>query len=196
MIGCYNPHKDMIQDCLNSIGNQLNELGIKYEYIIILGLFNSEMCEDAMQVFCSTHSFKCLIKDPTCFTSSSNPSCINLILTNKSRCFQNTSVIETGLSDFHKLTVSVMKASFLKKVPKIINYRNYKYFNNDIFRNELMYEISKIGLNLISCEQFEIIFMTILNKHPPPKKRRYVMSNNSTFMNNTIYKAMMVRSRL
>ena len=58
-----------------------------------------------------------------------------------------------------------MKASFLKQVLKILNYRNYKYFNNDIFRNELMYGISKIGLNLISCEQFEIIFMTILNKH-------------------------------
>ena len=64
LIGCYNPHKDMIQDCLNSIGNKLNELSIKYENIIILGDFNSEMCEDAMQVFCSTHSFKCLVKDP------------------------------------------------------------------------------------------------------------------------------------
>ena len=122
-----------------------------------------------MQVFCSTYSFRCLVKDPTCFKSSSNPSCIDLILTNKFGCFQNTLVIETGLSDFHKLTVSVMKASFLKQVPKILNYRNY--FNNDIFRNDLMYEISKIGLNLISCEQFEIIFMTILNKHAPQKIR-------------------------
>ena len=155
----------MIQDCLNSIGNKLNEFSIKYENIIILGDFNSEMCEDAMQVFCSTYSFKCLVKDPTCFKNTSNPSCIDLISTNKSRCFQNTSVIETGLSDFHKLTVSVMKASFLKQVPKILNYRIYKYFSNDIFRNELMYEIRKIGLNLISCGQFEIIFMTILNTH-------------------------------
>ena len=42
-----------------------------------------------------------------------------------------------------------MKASFIKQVPKILNYRNYKYFNNDIFRDELMYEISKIGLNIL-----------------------------------------------
>ena len=48
LIGCYNPHEDMIQDCLNSIENKLNELSIKYENIIILGDFNSEMCEDAM----------------------------------------------------------------------------------------------------------------------------------------------------
>ena len=134
-------------------------------------------------------------KAPHLFKSTSNLSCIDLILTNKSRCFQNTTGIETGLSDFHKLTVSVMKANFQKKVPKILNYRNYKYFNNDIFRNELMDEISKIGLNLISCEQFEIISMTILNKHAP-QKIRCVRANNSTFMNNTIYKAIMVRSRL
>ena len=66
LIGCYNHHKDRIQDCLYSIGNKLNELSIKYENIIILGDFNSEMCEDAMQVFCSTYSFKCLVKHPTC----------------------------------------------------------------------------------------------------------------------------------
>ena len=104
-------------------------------------------------------------------------------------------LIETGLSDFQKLTVSVMKANFLKQVTKILNYRIYKYFNNDIFRNELMYEISKIVLNLNSCEQFEIIFMTILNKHAA-QKIWYVRANNSTFMNNTIYIAIMVRSRL
>ena len=37
--------------------------------------------------------------------------------------FQNTSVIETGLSDLHKLTVTVMKMSFSKQEPKIFYYR-------------------------------------------------------------------------
>ena len=58
-----------------------------------------------------------------------------------------------------------------------------------------MYEISKIGLNNINCEQFENIFMLTLNKHAP-SKIRYVRANNSPFMNNDIYKAIMVRSRL
>ena len=55
--------------------------------------------------------------------------------------------------------------------------------------------ISKIGLANISCEQFENIFMLTLNKHAP-SKTRYVRANNSPFMNNNIYKAIMVRSRL
>ena len=58
-----------------------------------------------------------------------------------------------------------------------------------------MYEISKIGLNNINCEQFENILMLALNKHAP-SKIRYARATNSSFMNNDIYKAIMVRSRL
>ena len=194
-LGIYNPHKDMTNTFVTSVGEKLNELSLKYENIIILGDFNSEMCEEVMQMFCNTFNFKCLVKEPTCFKSINSPSCIDLILTNRSSCFQNTTVIETGLSDFHKLTLTVMKSTFQKQVPKILNYRNYKRFNNELFQNDLMFEISKIGLNSICCQQFENIFMLTLNKHAP-SKTRYVRANNSPFMNNNIYKAIMVRSRL
>ena len=193
LLGIYNPHKVMTTTFLSSLGKNLNEL--KYENIIILGDFNSEMCEETMQIFCTTYNFKCLVKEATCFKSINSPSCIDLILTNKSLCFQKTAVVETGLSDFHRLTLIVMKSTFQKQVPKILSYRNYKSFNNTLFQNDLMYEISKIGLNNINCEQLENIFMLTLNKHAP-SKIRYVRANNSPFMNNDIYKSIMVRSRL
>ena len=72
------------------------------------------------------------MKKATCFKSINSPSCIDLILTNKSLCFQKPAVVETGLSDFHRLTLTVMKSTFQKQVPKILNYRNYKSFNNNI----------------------------------------------------------------
>ena len=40
--------------------------------------------------------------------------------------FQSSGVIETGLSDFHKMTVTVMKTTFEKSDPKIIHYRDYQ----------------------------------------------------------------------
>ena len=43
LIGSYNPHKDMIRSHLNSIGNKLNELCVKYENFILIADFNSEM---------------------------------------------------------------------------------------------------------------------------------------------------------
>ena len=134
LLGVYNPHKEMTKTFLASLSEKLNELYLKYDNIIILGDFNSEMCEDVMQIFCTTYNLKCLVKEATCFKNINSPSCIDLILTNKSSCFQNTAVIETGLSDFHKLTLTVMKSTFHKQVPKILSYRNYKHFNNSLFQ--------------------------------------------------------------
>ena len=82
-----------------------------------------------------------------------NPNCIDLILTNKPLYFQMTTVIETGISDFHKLTTTTSKSSFIKQEPKIFNYRNFKRFKNENFRNDLLYEISVKGFHDISCEE-------------------------------------------
>ena len=38
----------------------------------------------------------------------SSGSCIYLILTNKYLCFKHTALTETGLSDFHNLTVRIL----------------------------------------------------------------------------------------
>ena len=85
-----------------------------------------------MNTFCKTSNFKCLVIEATCFKSIEKPSCIDLILTDKTLCFQLTSVIETELSDSQKLTGTVFKTSFHKKEAKLFNYRNYKYFDNAI----------------------------------------------------------------
>ena len=65
-----------------------------------------------MQSFCESYRFKSLIKDLTYFKNPEYPSCIDLILTNSPYSFQNSCVIESGLLDFHKIIVSVMKTTF------------------------------------------------------------------------------------
>ena len=55
-----------------------------------------------------TYHLISLIKEPTCYKNPSKPSCIDLILTNKPRSFQHSCVMETSLSDIHKMTVTVM----------------------------------------------------------------------------------------
>ena len=76
-----------------------------------------------MKVFCDSYEFKNLNKDATCYKNPENQSCIDLILTNNANSFQNSGVIETSLSDFHKMTVTVMKTRFGKLKPNIIHYR-------------------------------------------------------------------------
>ena len=123
------------------------------------------------------------------------PSCIDLILTNCSRSFQNSCAIETGLSDFHKLVVTVLKTTYKKSKPKIITYRNYKSFNNDGFRNALQ----QIECNADNCDTNFEKFMSSCSKildQQAPQKKRYVRGNQSPFMNETLTKAIMHRSKL
>ena len=55
-----------------------------------------------------------------------NPSCIDLIVTNSLNSLQKTSTFCTGLSNFHKLVVTVLKTSFRKTASKEIHYRDDK----------------------------------------------------------------------
>ena len=49
-----------------------------------------------------------------------NTSCIDLLLTNNVYAFQQTSAICTGLSDCHKLVLTVLKTTVPKSQPKEI----------------------------------------------------------------------------
>ena len=86
-----------------------------------------------MDDFCNMYNLQNLIKDPTCYKNPENPTCVDLILTNK-RNFKHSKIIETGLSDFHLMTVSVMNLNYQKLKPKVISYRNYQNYTNEKFR--------------------------------------------------------------
>ena len=108
LVCTYNPNK-------NLISNHLKEIGKNLDNFILLGDFNSEPIESAVRDFCEIYSCKNLIKDNTCFKNPSKPSCIDLIITNRPKSFQNSVTVETGLSDFHKMTLTVMKVFYKNK---------------------------------------------------------------------------------
>ena len=58
------------------------------------------------------------------------------MLTNKPRFFKNSNVLEAGLFDFLKMSLAVMRACF--RTPKVVYYRDYKKFSNDLFRNDIL----------------------------------------------------------
>ena len=90
-----------------------------------MGDFNAEPNEPAISDFCEIYNTK-NIKEKTCFKNPENPTCIGLILTNRPRSFQDSTVVETGLSDFHKMCVTVMKMYRSRQRPSVINDRKFK----------------------------------------------------------------------
>ena len=89
------------------------------------------------------------------------------MLTNKPRSFKHSCIIEAGLSDFHRMTVTVMKATFEKLQPRVVNYRNYKYFENCRFKADLLSELSKANIeeNKEGLSDFLNTFKRVLNLH-------------------------------
>ena len=90
-----------------------------------MGEFNLEVDNKEMEEFCKNYNLKSLIRVSTRYKNPNNPSCTDQILTNSQRSFQSSCSIKTGFSDFHRMTVTVMKASFRKLKSKVIHDGNY-----------------------------------------------------------------------
>ena len=185
----------MISNHLFCLSKSIDNLVTKYENIIILGDLNSEIQEDKMREFSELYCLKNLVNDPTCYKNPQNPSCIDLILTNRPNSFQHTMVIGTGLSDFHKLTLSVLKTSIKKQPPKVISYRDYKHYSPIRCRTEFEGSLYNYVPYHISNDNFVHMFMTILNKHAPIN-HKYIRANDNLFVTKEMRKAIMTRSKL
>ena len=161
----HNPHKNLIVAHLRETQVALDVLSSKYENIIIIGDFNLEPKESAMIDFCQAYNMENLINNFTCYKNPNKPTCIDLMLTNKPRFFKNSSLFETGLSDFHKMTLPVMRAYFVKQTPKVVYYRDYKKFSNDYFRNDILQAKALTDTK----ENVQSNIVNIFNEHAPLK---------------------------
>ena len=79
-----------------------------YDKILLTEDFNAERHDDYSESFLYQRQLKSLVKEKTCFKSISNPSCIDLFLTSTALSFQRIKTVSTGLSDFHKLVLTVL----------------------------------------------------------------------------------------
>ena len=115
LLSCsYNPRQSLISEHLSIIGKNLDLLSANYDQIFLMGDFNAELHDHFLMGFCDVYNLKNLIKDPACFKNTERPTSIDLMLTNSYRSFQNSCAIETRLSDFNKMTVTILKTYFQK----------------------------------------------------------------------------------
>ena len=116
-------------------------------------------------------------------------------MTNRPRSFFNTETYFTGLSDCHKLVLSVFKTTLSNAGPKEMMYRDYKNFDQDIVSQELCTSLS--SETILDYASFEENFLGVLNKHAPLKKRKKVLrANHAPYVTKALRKAIMKRSYL
>ena len=150
------------------------------------------MSNPHMSEFCTLYDVTNLTKEPTCYKNVDEPTSIDHILTNHARCFQHSGVYETGLSDFQKLTFTVLEMFYAKQKLRIIKYRDYKNFNNITFRMNFLKELS---LSKLPKGGFDKIVNKLLVSHAPMKEK-YIRLNQAPFMNKSVRKAIMVWTQL
>ena len=152
-----------------------------------------EVSSNILSSFIENNGLYSLIKSPTCFKSSTNPRCIDLMLSNMKHSFFASQSVETGFSDCHHLIYTVLKTQFTKLQPKRIRFRDYKKFSESQFLSDLTGEV--LATNPEDLTEFENVFVETLNKHAPHKTVR-VRGNNKPHVTKELRKAMMMRTRL
>ena len=172
LVGPYNPNKNLISNHLKEIGKNLDNYSSTYDNFSLLGDLNLELTESAVKDFCEIYSCKNLIKENTCFKNPLKPSCIDLIITNRPKSFQNSVTVETGLLDFRKMTLTVMKVFYKKQKTNIVTYRNYKHCSNEVFMLDVKNSITQMTSenNDLEFDRFKTALDKAIQRHAPIKR--------------------------
>ena len=173
-----------------------------YDSLLIVGDFNSEMVESAMENVCGTYHLHNLLEDPTCFKNTYKRSCIDLLLTYQTNKLQTnfgkepllkSQTLETGWTDFHKSTLTVIKTHYKKQNSLVVTYRDYKNFSNGTLWTEVLRAMERYSN--ISFVDFQLEFIYLFSKHASVRKR-YIRANQKNAMAKELNQATMVRSKL
>ena len=92
----------------------------------------------------------------------------------------------------HHMIYTMLKTCFNNAEPKLLNYRDFKHFLQENFKEDLSEALCDCG---DSYDDFDHIFTSKLNKHAP-KKKKWIRGNNKPHVNKALRQAIMKRSRL
>ena len=92
-----------------------------------------------------------------------------------------------------------MRKGFKKFQPRIKNYRSYKHFSNEAYRESLINKLSQenfVNNDDGGFQRFcDVSYLATINKHAPCKKK-HVRGNQMLFFDIELSKASMTRTKL
>ena len=130
----YNPNKNNISKHLHCLSKGLDTYISQYDNMMLLGNLNVESSDPVLNNFCVVYNLFSHVKEQTCFKSPYNRSCIGLFLKIRPRSFQNILTVQTGISDFHKMVITVMKVFYKNRKQKSFNMGTTKTLTIRYFR--------------------------------------------------------------
>ena len=138
--------------------------------------FNIEPADKKFNAFCESHEFITLLR--VRHASSQVVVHVLTLISLIRNSFKNTNLIETGLSDFHRMIFTQMKLTFEISPPRTISFRDFKPKFVDDLHKALICNLQTSH----DFGQFLQVFDNVLDKHAPLKKR-FARGNQKPFMN-------------
>ena len=99
-MGCYKPPSQNEGFFISNLFKTIKAFSTKYDNILLMGDFNLTIENKHLEELLNLFNLQSLTSTPTCFQST-NPKCIDLILTNQEDLFSNSDTCEAGTSDHH-----------------------------------------------------------------------------------------------
>ena len=192
LLECYKPPTQNDLEFIESITKIVDFYLQKFENLFIIDDLNMTTENTHLNDLLQMYDLTALIKELTC-CQSQNPNCIDHFLTNRKALFKYCKTFETGLSDQHKLTSTIMKSCIFKGPPKKKIYWSYKKFDHEYFSNALREELETLEVDTYG--EFEKKFTNVLNTHAPIKTKM-IRFNNNVFITKELRKEIMKRSKL
>ena len=106
---------------------------------------------------------KNLVKEPTSYKNPDNPSCVDLFITNHTGSFMKTTAVSTGLSDFHKMVVTVMRTTFPKTGPLTVRFRDFCKYDCTAFGIDLDRRMRNQPVNYDTLEKIFLETWTFMH---------------------------------
>ena len=106
LLGNYKSPSQNNLSFIKKLNLALNFFSPIYENVILLGDFNTSAENPNLKKFMCSSDLESLIDSPAYYRSI-NPTCIDLILTNKKNHFRKPATFKTSLFDHHKLITTV-----------------------------------------------------------------------------------------
>ena len=107
-------------------------------------------------------------------------------MTNCPKNFEELSTLETGLSDFHKMVVTVFKSKAPNVTPKVVSTK---------VKLEVSNKLSRQDPSTMDYKNFKGTIIDSPNINAP-LKRKYLRANHSNFITKELSNAIMQSSKL
>jgi hypothetical protein len=197
----YRPPSHPIEPLTALLSCVIDKCLVECKTLFVMGDLNVN-CEiegHALTELFETFDLTNVVKGPTCFKSVTNPSLVDVILTNTPARVLSHVNTDIDVSDFHNLVCVITRMHAPKTQTRVITYRSYKRMDDEAFIADLSQAPLHVS-NIFDDVDDQIWFHNtlvrdVIDEHAPLKQKKLKCSQ-VPYMNSELRKAINVKAML